>query len=110
MSFIKSKIYSDTLYYNYKKRIFFDNPKNPEKHICKSLFFLKSKNEFIDLDLQQNPKLLDFIKNLNLRKIKSIKLIEFPENVIAFGDDAECGLIYLECSEQFMKKLKNIIK
>jgi hypothetical protein len=110
LSEIKKKIYSDTLYYNYKSRIILDNPRNPERHICKTLFFLKSNNEFIELDLQESPILIDFMNEINLKNIKSIRLLESPESEIYFGAKGICGIIYLECSQRLMKKLKKRIK
>lgn len=103
---IKKKIYSDTLYFNYKKIIILDGPRDPEKYICKTLFYLKNNNDYIGLDLLENPKLLDFIENLKLKKIKSIKLLEDPENIIYFGEEGLCGVIFLECDKKLMKLLK----
>lgn len=111
LSEIKKKIYSDTLYYNYKKRIILDNKvKDSSKHICKALIYLISNEELIDLDLQENPTLKDFINDLNLKKISSIRLLEYPENMTSFGTNGMCCVIYLECSDKFMKKIKRKIK
>lgn len=111
LSEIKKKIYSDTLYYNYKKRIILDNKvKDSSKHICKALIYLISNEELIDLDLQENPTLKDFINDLNLKKISSIRLLEYPENMASFGTNGMCGVIYLECSNKFFKKIKSKIK
>jgi len=111
LSLIKNKIYSDTLYYNYKKRMILDNKvKDSTKHICKVLIYLKNDNDFIDLDLQEIPVLKNFIDDLNLKKISSIRLLEYPENITSFGTNGMCGVIYLECSQRLMKKLKKRIK
>ena len=61
---IKKKIYSDTLYYNYKKRIILDNPRDPKKHICKVLFVIEYENKYFDFDLLENPKLIKVIKSI----------------------------------------------
>lgn len=108
LSQIKNKIYSDTLYNS--KGFFLNDTRDPKKYICKTLFFLKSNNEFIELDLQESPILIDFMNEINLKNIKSIRLLENPENVISFGTNGMCGVIYLECSKRFMKKLKKRIK
>ncbi|MEC4005207.1 hypothetical protein OX283_011105 [Flavobacterium sp. SUN052] len=107
---IKKKIVLDTLYYNYKDRLILDNPRNPEKHICKTLFYLKHDKDFIDLDLLENPKLINFIKNLKLKNIETIELLENTKNAIYFGSNGMCGVIILECSEKFMTKFQKKIK
>jgi hypothetical protein len=105
---IKSKIYSDTLFYNYKKRIILDNPRNPEKHICKVLLFIKFDNKYYDLDLLENPKLSKIMDYITLKNIKSIRILENPENVIYFGSSGVCGVIEIECNKKLYRKLKNI--
>jgi hypothetical protein len=108
ISEIKKKIYSDTLYYNYKKRIILDNPRNPEKHICKVLLFIKFDNKYYDLDLLENPKLSKIMDYITLKNIKSIRILENPENVIYFGSSGVCGVIEIKCNKKLYRKLKNI--
>jgi hypothetical protein len=106
---IKNKIYSDTLYYNYKKNIILDNPRNPEKHICKVLFVINFEDEYFDIDLLENPKLMKIMRKINLNNIKSINILENPENVIYFGSGGLCGVIKLKCNKRLYRKIKNIL-
>ncbi len=102
---IKNKIYSDTLFYNYKKSILLDNPKNPEKHICKVLFKLKFNDKYYDIDLLENPKFSKIINYLDLNNITSIRILENPENVIQFGYDGLCGVITMTCNKKLYRKM-----
>ena len=106
---IKNKIYSDTLYYNYKKSIILDNPRNPEKRICKVLFVINFKDEYFDIDLLQSPKLLKVMRKINLNNIKSMKILENPENVMYFGSGGVCGVIIIKCNKRLYRKIKNVL-
>jgi hypothetical protein len=109
ISEIKNKIFSDTLFYNYKKNIMFHNSRDSKKHICKALINVNFKNHYYDLDLLANPNLSKIMNYLNLKNIVSITILEKPENTIHFGSQGICGVIIMKCNRKLYRKIKNVL-
>lgn len=104
---IKKQIYNDTLFYDTTKRIFLDNPRDPTRHRCKVGFYLKYLDKYIvKVDLQENPKLTKLMNNINLKNIESIKILEFNEASLYFGEESICGVICIAINKKLYKKVK----
>ena len=108
ITMIKEKIHSDTLFSNNKNRIILDNPRNPEKHICKILFIINFENNYYDIDLLETPKLSKIMNNINLKNITSIEIPTNHENVNYFGELGRCGVIKMTCNKKLYRKLKRV--
>ncbi len=109
ISEIKQKVYSDTLFYNYKKRIYLDHSKDPKKRICKALIFLYYEGVYYDLDLLENPQLSKIMNSIQVKNITSIRILEPPDDVINFGSKGECGVIIMTCNKKLNKKIKKVL-
>ncbi|NUY82777.1 hypothetical protein HUK80_17900 [Flavobacterium sp. MAH-1] len=108
IDFIKSKIYSDTSFLSFRNRIILDNSRDPEKHVCKILFFLKSKKHHCELDLETKPSLSKVFDLINEKNIQEIEVIELPESAALFGSN-NCGVIILNCDKMLMQKARNVL-
>ncbi len=103
---IKAKIYSDTLY---EKRIIMDNPRDPEKHICQTLFVIVYENKYYKIDLRDNRKLFSIMKFINEKNITEIKILNYPETVVLFGDYGVCGVVTIYSNKKLGQKLRNVL-
>ncbi|WP_333809021.1 hypothetical protein [Flavobacterium sp.] len=106
---IKNKIISDTLFYNYKKRIILDNPRDPEKHICKILFLIEHNDKYYEIDLLQNPKLTQIMKYIKEDNITEIKKLDDYKSVVLFGNEGVCGIIVMSCNKKLKRKIENVL-
>jgi hypothetical protein len=106
---IKDKIYSDTLYENYKKRIILDGPRGAEK-ICKTVLVIIFENKEYKLDLLENPKLNKIMEFINDKNINQVEIMEDPMITFAYyGDDALCGVVTMYCNKKLERKLRNVL-
>lgn len=103
---IKAKIYSDTLY---EKRIILDNPRDPEKHICQTLFAIIYQNKYYFIDLRDNQNLKSIMKYINEKNVTEIKILDFQEGVNLFGGDGACGVITIYSNKKLGRKLRNVL-
>ena len=92
---IKNKIYSDTLFYNYKKSILLDNPKNPEKHICKVLFKLKFNDKYYDIDVAARKAAESQIRSKEIELKRPLT----PEEANAYYEAAKKGAEELKAKQ-----------
>ena len=106
LDFIKAKIYSDTLY---RKVIIMDNPRDPERHICQTLFVICHLDKYYRFDLRDNQNLSSIMKYINEKNISEIKILEHPDNVILYGNEGLCGVVTIYCNKKIERKLRNVI-
>lgn len=106
---IKKKIISDTLFYNYKERIILDNPRDPEKHICKIIFLIEYNNKYYEMDLLEKPNLAQIMKYIKEDNIVEINKLNNNESAILFGLYGTCGVIVLTCNKKLNRKIKNVL-
>lgn len=103
---IKAKIYSDTLY---EKRIILDNPRDPEKHICQTLFVIIYLDKYYQIDLRDNRNLRAVMKYINDKNVTEIKILEFSEGAALYGGDGVCGVVTIYCNKKLGRKLRNVL-
>ncbi len=106
---IKEKIISDTLFYNYKEGIILDNPRDPKSHICKILFLIEFSGKYYEIDLLQNPKLLQIMKYIIEDNITEIKILNDFESAVLFSSYGSCGVIVMSSNKKLKRKLKNVL-
>ncbi len=107
-----SKVYTDTAYINIKKVIIADNKTNDStKHICKTLILISVQNKFYEIDLLENPKMKGILEILSSKNIESVRILDYPENVLSFGSNGLCGVVVMQTdNKKLIKKLKTILR
>ena len=103
---IKTKIYSDTLY---EKGIVLDNPRDPEKHVCKTMFVIIYLNKYYKIDLRDNRNLTSIMKYINDKNVTEIKILDYPEDQVLFGEEGSCGVITIYSNKKLGRKLRNVL-
>lgn len=106
---IKAKLYNDTLFADLSTRILFDGPKDMEKRTCKIAFILYFGDDNFNLDLQGNPHLKRYLRDLNERNILSIETVDGGSRAAAlFGTSGQCGGVLLKCNRSLRNKIKKL--
>ena len=107
---IKHKIYSDTVYRNLNKTIILDNNfRDPEKHICNTVFVLSFKKHHYLLNSLKRDELFDVLSLFNERNIKKIELLDTEIAMAYWGSQGLCGVIELTCRRKIYRKIKSIL-
>ncbi len=101
---VKKKIYRDTLFEDYSHRFVLDNPRKPERRICKVKIFVLHESEYFEVNLQRTPALKKCMGFLRPKNIKDIEILDGSRAAALFG--ASCGVVVLHGNSLLARKLR----